>query len=79
MNTPEINKEESQMEFIDVGKLEEFIKESQKKHMTNQEITNDVLRLKHSILEQTSKYLTDALEKQKPAMVAAIAEILKTY
>lgn len=65
------------MHKIDTEKLEKFIKETKEKQMTNQEIVNDMLRLKHSIIEQAEENLRFAFEEKNSTMVAAIAEILK--
>jgi len=65
------------MHKINKDKLEKFIEENTEREMTRQELEKDILRLKHSILEQAERNLKFAFENKTPAMVAAIAEIMK--
>lgn len=62
---------------INKEKLEKFIEENAEREMTRQELEKDILRLKHSILEQAEKNLKFAFENGNSTMVAAIAEIMK--
>lgn len=62
---------------INKEKLEKFIEENTEREMTRQDLEKDLLRLKHSILEQAERNLKFAFERENSTMVAAIAEILK--
>jgi len=63
---------------ISVNKLQELVNENSTKEMTTQEITEAVFQKKYEILEVVSAQLEIALKEKDSAMVAAIAEVLKT-
>lgn len=65
------------MQKINKEKIEKFIEENTEREMTRQDLEKDLLRLKHSILEQAEKNLKFAVENENSTMVAAIAEIMK--
>jgi hypothetical protein len=63
---------------INTEKLQEFIDSEAIKELTPQEEVRKFQSLKLSILEQAEEQLTRAFKNNDSAMVAAIAEVLKT-
>lgn len=63
---------------IDLSKLQDFINTESIEESTPQEEMRKSQSLKLSILEQAEEHLERALKNNDTAMVAAIAEVLKS-
>lgn len=67
------------MNNINVKELQKFIEDNANKGLTPQEITKLIMEIKLGILQQVEQALEQATKERNSAMVAAIAEILKSY
>lgn len=63
---------------IVLKRLQDYVNRETKEELTLQDEMRKFQSLRLSILEQSEEYLQKALKNNDTAMVAAIAEILKT-